>query len=404
MSTVERLTEAVALTGLSAYGVRFSDLVVRYGEVVVLAGPNGSGKSTISRVIVGELAVAGTARVLGLDPVDDAADLKGRIGFLVKDLETMGSLTSRDVIDICAAVRGCGTSYAHELAERLGLDLDRPMAVLSRGQLRRLGIIQALMHKPELVVLDDPMTELDAPAREALPPVLREAAARGAAVLVTAQSPADAESYADRIVPLRTRPAEEPAPLCTPAEQITGPTPTPRRRRSPAPDPARTVAAPDPTPSDPAGRATAEDRRNDDDHDRPAGRAAGCYRQAAAVGQGRDLATDVQGVLRSAELRDAERRASVEWRRLHDRSRQAVCRGGPGQLEGVAHPGDRSGRGDRPGPPWRSAVPTGPDPTGHDQFPRASRRPPDRRQLHHVAVARAGQAGTARTSSRLPDR
>ena len=98
MSTVERLTEAVALTGLSAYGVRFSDLVVRYGEVVVLAGPNGSGKSTISRVIVGELAVAGTARVVGLDPVDEAADLKGRINLqhlFARQLSILGCYMGR---------------------------------------------------------------------------------------------------------------------------------------------------------------------------------------------------------------------------------------------------------------------------------------------------------------------
>ncbi|MER7251371.1 ABC transporter ATP-binding protein [Kribbella sp. NPDC000426] len=200
MSTVERLDEAVRLTGVSAYGVRFTDLVVRYGEVVVLAGPNGSGKSTISRVVVGELTSAGSVQVLGADPV--AADLKGRIGYLVKDLETMGSLTSRDVLDICAAVRGCDTTYAHQLADRLGLDLDRPMATLCRGQLRRLGIVQALMHRPELVVMDDPMTELDDEARSVVPALLHEAAARGAAVLITAQSESDAEHCADRIVPL----------------------------------------------------------------------------------------------------------------------------------------------------------------------------------------------------------
>lgn len=252
MSTVERLDEAVALTGLSAYGARFSDLVVQYGEVVVLAGPNGSGKSTVSRAIVGDLAAAGSARILGMDPIEDAAALKGRIGFLVEDLQTMGSLTSRDVLDICAAVRDCGTSYAHELAARLGLDLDQPMADLSRGQLRRLGIVQALMHKPELVVLDDPMTELDDAAREALPPVLREAAARGAAVLVTAQSPAEAEAYADRIVPLSTSPAETAppvvAPLFTPADVVEHPSPASRRRRSPAPDPTPVAGVPEPTP------------------------------------------------------------------------------------------------------------------------------------------------------------
>lgn len=169
MSTVERMDEAVALRGLSAYGVRFSDLVVRYGEIVVLAGPNCSGKSTVSRAVVGELEAGGSV---------------------------------------------CGTAYAHELAERMGLDLDRPMAVLSRGQLRRLGIVQALMHKPELIVLDDPTSELDEAGCIALGTVLREAAARGAAVLVTAQSTTEAETYAARVVPALTCPDEvQPTPL-----------------------------------------------------------------------------------------------------------------------------------------------------------------------------------------------
>jgi len=201
MSTVERLDEAVRLTDVSAYGVRFPDLIVRYGEVVVLTGPNGSGKSTISRVLVGELTAAGTTSVLGADP--RTADLKGRIGFLVKDLETMGSLTSRDVFDICAAVRDCGTAYAHELAELLELDLDQPMSELSKGQLRRLGIVQALMHEPQVVVLDDPGTLLDRVMRQEAVPLLRTAAARGAAVLMTVQSLADAEPFADRIIELR---------------------------------------------------------------------------------------------------------------------------------------------------------------------------------------------------------
>jgi ABC-2 type transport system ATP-binding protein len=201
MSTVERVDEAVRLTGASVYGVQFPDLIVRSGEVVVLSGPNGSGKTTVSRVLVGELAADGTARVLGESLF--TADVKRRIGFLVKDLETMGSLTSRDVLDICAAVRDCGTAYAHELAARLGLDLDRPMARLSGGQLRRLGIVQALMHEPELIVLDDPATELDDEARRVLPALLRAAAARGAAVVVTAQTDSDAETFADRVVPLR---------------------------------------------------------------------------------------------------------------------------------------------------------------------------------------------------------
>jgi len=201
MSTIEKLDDAVRIADLAAYGVRFPEVVVRAGEVVVLAGPNGSGKSTLCRLLVGELTATGRVRVLGLDPAADAAELKGRIGYLVKDLETLGALTSRDLLDICAAVRGCGTTYAVELAARLDLDLDRPMGLLSRGQLRRLGIVQALMHRPDLVVLDDPATELDEAGSRVLMALLRETAGRGAAVVITMQSPDG--SVADRIVDLQ---------------------------------------------------------------------------------------------------------------------------------------------------------------------------------------------------------
>jgi ABC-type multidrug transport system ATPase subunit len=328
MSTVERLDEAVRLTGVSAYGVRFTDLVVRYGEVVVLTGPNGSGKSTVSRVVVGELTSAGSVRVLGTDPV--GADLKGRIGYLVKDLETMGSLTSRDVLDICAAVRGCGTAYAHQLADRLGLELDRPMATLCRGELRRLGIVQALMHEPELVVMDDPMTELDDEARRVVPALLHEAAERGAAVLVTAQSESDAEQSADRIVPVRRN---------------------------------------DVVDTENNETAEAEPQREP------------------------DLATASPSVVRGAELRHTEWPTAVKWGRLYDRPGQVVRRGRTDELEGSAHPGDRSGRGDGTDPAGRVAVSAVPDTAGHDQLPRpgsgSSGRPAQHRRL---ALPGTGQA------------
>ncbi|MEI8406560.1 MULTISPECIES: ATP-binding cassette domain-containing protein [unclassified Kribbella] len=137
-----RLDEVIVVSGLSIYDVRIADLRVRRGEVVALVGPNGAGKSTVSQAVVGARPAAeGSVRVLGLDPIADRDELKPRVGFLVRDLETMGSLSSRDVLDICAAVRGCTAAFAVELAERLGLDLDRPMGQLCRGQLRRLGLV-----------------------------------------------------------------------------------------------------------------------------------------------------------------------------------------------------------------------------------------------------------------------
>ncbi|TCO20315.1 ABC transporter family protein [Kribbella steppae] len=196
------LDEAIVVSGLSIHGIRIADLRVRRGEVVALVGPNGAGKSTVSRAVVGARPAAeGSVRVLGLDPFDDRDELKLRVGFLVKDLETMGSLNSRDVLDICAAVRDCTASFALELAERLRLDLDRPMGQLSRGQLRRLGLVQALMHRPDVIVLDDPMTDLDDHGRRELAVVLRDVATTGTAVLMTATSADDVEGCATRIVP-----------------------------------------------------------------------------------------------------------------------------------------------------------------------------------------------------------
>ncbi|TCC24792.1 ATP-binding cassette domain-containing protein [Kribbella speibonae] len=324
MSTMGRLDEAVRLTGVSAYGARFTDLVVRYGEVVVLTGPNGSGKSTVSRVVVGELTAAGSVDVLGAAPV--MADLKGRIGYLVKDLETMGSLTSRDVLDICAAVRGCTTAYAHLLADRIGLELDRPMAQLCRGQLRRLGIVQALMHEPELVVLDDPMTELDDEARRVLPVLLREAADRGAAVLVTALAESGAGLSADRIVPLR----------------------------------------------------------RDDDVDSRSNQAG-----AEQAEPGRGLEAARPRVVRGGELRDGGRPAAIERSWLRSRFGPAVRRGRAERLESVADPGDRPGRGHRTGPARRGAVVAVPDPAGHHQLPRLGSRAPAGRRPAGTSAGQA---------------
>ncbi|GAA0927466.1 daunorubicin resistance protein DrrA family ABC transporter ATP-binding protein [Kribbella koreensis] len=233
------LDEPIVVDGLSVYGVELGELRVRRGEVVALVGPNGSGKSSVSQVLVGALpASTGTARVLGLDPLDGAAALKGRLGFLVRDLETMGSLTSRDVLDICAAVRDCTTAYALELAARLELDLDQPMSRLSRGQLRRLGIVQALMHRPEVVVLDDPTTELDEAGCVTLAEVLREVAAEGAAVLVTAQSETEAESYADRIATFSQLTATDRSTTTAPAPV---PMPEPPSAAEPTPAPESTA-------------------------------------------------------------------------------------------------------------------------------------------------------------------
>jgi ABC-2 type transport system ATP-binding protein len=215
MSTIEQFgsettqVPAIAARGLSARyagrcGVTALDLDIRAGEVFALVGPNGAGKSTALRVLLGELRPAtGSVRVHGLDPRQHADRLRGRIGSLVGELEPLGTLTGRDTLWLCAAVRGRDLEYGEKLAARLGLDLNRPVTELSTGCLRALGVVQALMHDPELVVLDEPMAGLDHTVRDEVYAMLRDVAMRGGTVVLFAHDLDEVTGVADRVAVLR---------------------------------------------------------------------------------------------------------------------------------------------------------------------------------------------------------
>jgi len=200
---------AIAVRGLSVRyggrrGVAAVDLDIRAGEVFALIGPNGAGKTTTLRALLGEIRpAAGTIRVHGLDPRRHADRLRGRIGSLVDELEPLGTLTGRDTLWLCAAVRGCDLEYGEKLAGRLGLDLDRPVAELSTGCLRALGVVQALMHDPELVILDEPAAGLDHAVRAEVHAMLREVAMRGGTVVLSAPDMDDVAGVADRVAVLQ---------------------------------------------------------------------------------------------------------------------------------------------------------------------------------------------------------
>lgn len=187
---------ASAVTGLN--------LEVFRGEVFAFVGPNGIGKTTLLRLLTGDLRPAsGSVSVLGLDPERAGAGLRSRTGVLIEDVEAMGALTARDVLWLCASVRDCDLEYAEKLADRLGVDVDRPIGEMSAGQRRALGVVQALMHEPELVILDETTAALDPVTRRELFALLREVAVRGATVVLTAHDLDEVAAVADRVAVLR---------------------------------------------------------------------------------------------------------------------------------------------------------------------------------------------------------
>jgi ABC-2 type transport system ATP-binding protein len=173
------------------------------GEVVGFLGPNGAGKSTTLRTLMGFLRpTAGTCRVLGVRPGRDV-DVRGRIGYLPGDFRIESGMRPAELFSWFARLRGVPVRRAHELAERLDLDVSRPFGALSKGNRQKVGIVQALLHRPEVLVLDEPSTGLDPGTQRELLGLVRDAAGDGAAVLLSSHVLPEVERVADRVAVLR---------------------------------------------------------------------------------------------------------------------------------------------------------------------------------------------------------
>jgi ABC-2 type transport system ATP-binding protein len=180
-------------------------LDVQHGEVVGFIGPNGAGKSTTIRVLLDLIrADAGTVRVLGHDPRRGGAAVRERVGFVPGDLALWPRMRVRETLELFARVRGMrDLGAAPRLAERFELDLDRVVGDLSSGNRRKVGIVQAFMHEPDLLILDEPTSGLDPLMQRRFAEVLRERVDAGAAALVSSHALDEVEHIADRVALVR---------------------------------------------------------------------------------------------------------------------------------------------------------------------------------------------------------
>ena len=198
---------AIETAGLSkTYGGKVRalvglDLRVERGEVFGYLGPNGAGKTTTIRLLLGLIhATAGHASVLGLDTSREGVAARSRVGYVPGDLRLYDRLTGREQLDSLARLRGrVDSTLRDELCKRLDVDLDRPIRQLSTGNRQKLGLVQAFMHRPELVVLDEPTAGLDPLLQIEVRALLRETAAGGAAVFLSSHSLDEVQHTADRV-------------------------------------------------------------------------------------------------------------------------------------------------------------------------------------------------------------
>jgi ABC-2 type transport system ATP-binding protein len=181
------------------------DLEVRRGEIHGFLGPNGSGKSTTIRVLLDLLRpTAGDVEVLGEDPRSGGPRLRARIGYLPGELHLRGRATAGRLLTDLARLRGgAGLDRIDVLAERFGLDLDRPTRKLSKGNKQKVGVVQAFMHAPDLLILDEPTSGLDPLLQREFLDLVLEARAAGATVFMSSHVLSEVEDVADRVAIIR---------------------------------------------------------------------------------------------------------------------------------------------------------------------------------------------------------
>ncbi len=187
------------------HGLFELDLEVRRGEILGFLGPNGAGKSTTMRLLLDLIEpTSGSASLLGLDNRADSMAIRRRIGFLPGDLALYPTLSGAAMLDYLAELRGgVDKRVRDELAVRFDADLGRRIRELSTGNRQKLGLIQAFMHEPELLILDEPIAGLDPLVQRSFHELLHEVAGQGRTVLLSSHTLSEVEQVADRVAVLR---------------------------------------------------------------------------------------------------------------------------------------------------------------------------------------------------------
>ncbi|UWU18746.1 ABC transporter ATP-binding protein (plasmid) [Rhizobium sullae] len=203
------MTPSVCLTETSkSYGkfaaVRDISLSLGEGETIALVGHNGAGKTTIIKLILGLIRpTSGTVSVLGEDPVTGNTGVRRRLGYLPESVSFHLALTGREILAFYASLKRIRLAKTHDLFARVGLSeiaADRPVRTYSKGMRQRLGLAQALLGEPRILLLDEPTSGLDPALRRNFYDVVSELRAKGTTVLLSSHALTELEDRADRVI------------------------------------------------------------------------------------------------------------------------------------------------------------------------------------------------------------
>jgi len=198
---------AIDVSGISySYGDTLAvddvSFQVGAGEIFGLLGPNGAGKSTTVKMLTGQLRPSGgSIGVLGLDAVGDVAAFQARIGVCFEEKNLYTAMTGRENLKFFASLFGIKSFDAAPLLERVDLAArgDDRVADYSKGMRQRLMMARALVNTPEVLFLDEPTDGLDPVSARTIQEMIRQEAARGAAVVLTTHDMYEADTLSDRV-------------------------------------------------------------------------------------------------------------------------------------------------------------------------------------------------------------
>jgi ABC-2 type transport system ATP-binding protein len=197
----ERLTKAYG----EHRGIIDLDLEVAEGEIFGFLGPNGAGKTTTMRVLLDLIRpTAGRAEVFGIETTADPVAIHRRVGYLPGEFDLYDRLTGGQTIDYFGNLRGgIERAYVARLIEMLDLDPSRRFREYSRGNKQKVGLIVALQHKPDLLILDEPTAGLDPLVQQTFFGLVRDAKAEGRTIFLSSHIIDEVDRTCDRVAIIR---------------------------------------------------------------------------------------------------------------------------------------------------------------------------------------------------------
>ena len=185
-------------------GIKDVDLAVNQGEIFGFIGPNGAGKSTTIRTLLGLIKpTSGSAKIFGKDTIEHGPEVRKRIGYLPSEVFYYDGMRVKDLLRYSASFYDMTKldikKRMNNLADILDLDLNRKIDDLSYGNKKKVGIVQGLLHRPDLIILDEPTGGLDPLMQQTFFDLLREENKRGTTILFSSHILGEVQKLCDRV-------------------------------------------------------------------------------------------------------------------------------------------------------------------------------------------------------------